>query len=72
LHEQKERFECLIRVSACSIAGRKLFDTEGKVREIEDYLRPIITERAEKAAAVANDDSSVSALNGVDIAFYLI
>jgi hypothetical protein len=45
-----------------SLVARKLLDTEGKVRKIEDYLRPIINEHLEKASDLASDDDSVSCL----------
>jgi hypothetical protein len=28
--------------------NRALFDSEGKMREVEEYLRPILTERLKK------------------------
>lgn len=42
-----------------SIVSRALFDSRGKIREVEDHLRPIVTERLEKDTNLTKDASSV-------------
>lgn len=44
----------------CSIVSRVMFDTKRRTREIEDYLRPILTERLEKDTGKDNHDEPVS------------
>lgn len=46
-----------------SLVARAIFNTEGKIREVEDYLRPIIAERLEDDLNLRSDDDAVGCIH---------
>jgi hypothetical protein len=42
-----------------SFVGRVLFDSKGRIREVEDHLRPILNERIERGMNENNENEYV-------------
>lgn len=42
-----------------SLVAHAIFNTEGKIREVEDFIRPIITERCEDNSDLRTDGDAV-------------